>query len=122
MIRLHNVCLALLVMIATPVWPQTESMQPTGNARETTAATVDHPEDRMQTPPPVTGQNFPTGFASEERTSYLRFGVVFTPAYTDNVLPGVGTSPISDMSYSVGPTVAFEKHTQRMNGTVTYAP
>jgi len=109
-------------MIATPVWPQTDSMQPTGNARETTAATVDHPEDRMQTPPPVTGQNFPTGFASEERSSYLRFGVVFTPAYTDNVLPGVGTSPISDMSYSVGPTVAFEKHTQRMNGTVTYAP
>lgn len=123
MIRLHYFCLALLVMVTTPVWPQADTAQPAGAAAgPTTEPAVDHPEDRMQTPPPVTGQNFPIGFASEERANYLRYGVVFTPAYTDNVLPGSGIHPIGDMSYTVAPTVAIDEHTPRTNWTATYAP
>lgn len=108
-------------MIAAPIWSQTD-MQQTGTTGPTTEQTVDHPEDRMQTPPPVTGQNYPTAFASEERANLLRYGVVFTPAYTDNALPGVGTRPVSDISYSVAPTVAIDERTPRMNWTATYAP
>lgn len=78
----------------------------------------------MQTPPPVTGQTYPTAFASEERANYLRYGVVFTPAYTDNALGGGGSTshPVSDISYSVAPTLAIDERTPRMQWVATYAP
>jgi hypothetical protein len=78
----------------------------------------------MQTPPPVTGQTYPTAFTSEERANYLRYGVVFTPAYTDNALGGGGTTthPVSDVSYSVAPMLAIDELTPRMHWVATYAP
>ena len=64
----------------------------------------DTSEDRMITPPPVSGQTYPIALGSEERSNYLRAGVFFTGAYTDNVLGnGANGSPVSDESYSVAP-------------------
>ena len=37
----------------------------------------------MKTPPPVSGQSYPTQVTSEERSNYLRAGVAFTSAYTE---------------------------------------
>jgi hypothetical protein len=76
----------------------------------------------MQAPPPVTGQNYQTAFTSEERANYLRYGVVFTPGYTDNALGGTSSHPVSDVSYSVAPTVAIDESTSRMHWIATYAP
>lgn len=112
--RLYLISVVLLAMVALPLLAQTDAAGQ--------SATVDHPEDRMQTPPPVTGQNYPTAFTSEERANYLRYGIVFTPAYTDNALGGSGSHPVSDVSYSVAPTVAIDERTSRTQWIATYAP
>jgi hypothetical protein len=82
----------------------------------------DHPEDRMQTPPPVSGQVFPTVITSEERANYLRYGASFTTAYTDNALGAVNGTPVSDVGYSVAPMIALDESTTRLHWTATYAP
>ena len=81
-----------------------------------------HPEDRMQTPPPVGTQSYPMAFTSEGRANYLRYGVVFTSAYTDNALGSVNGHPVSDVSYSVAPMVALDESTARLHWIAMYAP
>jgi len=78
--------------------------------------------DRMMTPPPVSGQTYPIALSSQERSNYLRAGVSFTSAYTDNVLGGVSGYPVSDISYSVAPIIALDETTTRMHTLVSYAP
>lgn len=82
----------------------------------------DSSADRMLTPPPVSGATYPTVFAAEERSNYLRGGVTFTTAYSDNVLGATDTNPVSDVSYSVWPTIALDETTSRMHTVLTYAP
>jgi len=132
--RFQVICISLFVLIAVPMWSQVETTaQPGSTAQQDSGAqqgsiapgsaqNFDHPEDRMQAPPPVTGQNYPTAFTSEERANYLRYGVVFTSAYTDNALGGTGSHPVSDISYSVAPTVAIDESTSRMHWIASYAP
>jgi hypothetical protein len=76
---------------------------------------------RMLTPPPVSGESYPLSFA-EERSNYLRGGVTFNTAYSDNVLGATSTTPISDVSYSVWPTLALDETTSRLRMLLTYAP
>jgi hypothetical protein len=78
--------------------------------------------DPMLIPPPVSGQVFPTLFTSEERSNYLRGGLAFTSAYTNNALGSVNGEPVSDIAYSVFPTVALDETTPRMHTLVNYAP
>lgn len=122
MIRLQIICAALLTFAAMSSWAQTESQPVGAGAIPPAEQAVDHPEDRMQTPPPVTGQNYPMAFASEERANYLRYGVVFTPAYSDNLLGDASNHQVSDVSFSVAPTVAIDERTPRMQWVATYAP
>ena len=132
--RFQVICIALFGLFAMPMWSQVETTsQPGSSAQQDSAAqpasatpspelSFDHPEDRMEAPPPVTGQNYPTAFASEERANYLRYGVAFTSGYTDNALAGTGSHPVSDISYSVAPTVSIDESTSRMHWVATYAP
>ena len=76
----------------------------------------------MQTPPPVTGASYPTGVIAEERTNYLKYGVVFTTAYSDNALAGISSNPVSDISYSVAPTIALDATTPRWHWGGGYSP
>jgi hypothetical protein len=76
----------------------------------------------MLTPPPVSGQAYPLWFTSEERANYLRGGVTFNTAYSDNVLGSTSASPVSDVSYSVWPTIALDETTSRLHAVLTYAP
>src|SRR5208282_3667035 len=78
--------------------------------------------DQMLTPPPVSGQSFPTSFTSGERSNYLRGGLAFTSAYTDNALGSVNGQPVSDVSYSVAPFIALDETTPRLHVVSTYAP
>jgi len=78
--------------------------------------------DRMMTPPPVSGQTYPTAFTSEERANYLRGGLSFTSVYFDNALGAVNGHPVSDISYSVAPTVALDETTPRTKLSLIYAP
>jgi len=79
-------------------------------------------DDRMQTPPVVSGLAYPIALTSQERSNYLRGGLSFTSAYSDNVLGGVGGHPVSDVSYSVAPVVAMDQTTSRLHWTASYAP
>ena len=80
--------------------------------------------DRMLAPPLVSGQAFPMSPTSQERSNYLEGGVTFLGAYSDNVLGATTPSgtPVSDISYSVAPTVALDETTSRLHWTLAYAP
>src|SRR5580658_9978857 len=84
----------------------------------------DNDEAPMLTPPVVSGQSYPVTTASQERANYLRGGVTFSSAYSDNVLGSTApnSAPVSDESYSVWPTVALDETTTRLHWTLNYAP
>jgi hypothetical protein len=122
--RRQQICLGVVVLIAVPLWSQVENSTPPDSPTQdnSTQTSLDHPEDRMHTPPPVSGQAFPTVVTSEERTNYLRYGAAFTTAYTDNALGALNGTPISAVSYSIAPTIAWDQSTARVHWTATYAP
>jgi hypothetical protein len=59
-----------------------------------------------------------------ERSNFLRGGVTFSAGYTDNAVGSTGpnSKPLSDVSYSVWPTIALDETTTRLHWTVQYAP
>jgi hypothetical protein len=134
--RFESIGIGLILLITAPVWSQTENTSSqSAPASDATNATVqpaaaygmqqdwnNSDEDRMQAPPVVNGQAFPVEFTSEERSNYLRFGVLVTSAYTDNATVSADGQPVSDVSYSVAPSLALDDTTVRLHTLVTYAP
>src|ERR1039457_1383820 len=104
----------LALLMATPAWSQVDT-----NITEPASPINDSP---MLTPPPVSGQTYPTAPTSESRSNYLRYGLAFTTAYSDNVLGGSSPTPVSDVSYSIWPTIAFDKTTSTLHSVLTYSP
>jgi hypothetical protein len=74
----------------------------------------------MQTPPPVSGEPFPTITGFETRSNYLEPGLTIETSYNDNLLPDYAADPISTMGYSIRPSLAFDKVTPRLHQTWTY--
>src|SRR5271156_639740 len=105
---LIRVCLSLTLLAALPVWSQVGTSGTGGSA--------------MQTPPPVSGEVYPMGVGSEGRSNYLNAGVVLTTAYNDNLLAGTGSTPISDVGYTISPTIALDQTTPRLHQTLSYSP
>jgi hypothetical protein len=139
MARMFNpVWLGLLLMASVPAWPQPawpQDDKPSVPAPAVSAPILSAPmdgdnsngnnsasENRMLTPPPVSGESYPVAFTSEERANYLRAGVTFSTAYSDNVLGSTSGTPVSDVSYSVWPTIALDETTSRLHALLTYAP
>ncbi len=119
--------------LGTPVWAQTDNppAQPpvpamVGVDNSSAPADTYNPEtsgDRMMTPPPVSGQTYPVSLSSEDRSNYLRGGLSFIGAYSDNVLGTVVNGhPVSDESYSIAPMIALDKSTPRLHLLLSYAP
>ncbi|MGB0038207.1 MAG: hypothetical protein WBQ00_04855, partial [Terriglobales bacterium] len=54
------------------------------------------------------------------RSNYLRYGLSFTSAYSDNTLGGA--TPVSDVSYSILPTIALDETTPTLHSVLTYNP
>jgi hypothetical protein len=123
MIRILQICVGLSILGATFLWAQVDATasQP-APAFGATGDVAESANDQMAPPPPVSGRNFVTAPASSERFNYLRLGIVFNTAYTDNAQGGVNGHPISDLSYSVAPTIALDEATTRMHALLTYAP
>jgi hypothetical protein len=105
----RRICLSLALLVATPAWSQGIGVN-----------TAD--ESQMMTPPPVNGQAYPAVVGSEERSNYLRAGLIFNTAYSNNVLGDVGINPVSDVSYSIFPTIAIDQSTSRLHWMMTYGP
>jgi hypothetical protein len=117
--HLKQICVGLLMLTAAPLWAQSS----TGTTQTEPVVTApNNADDRMLTPPPVSGQIYSTAFSSEERSNYLRGGIVFTTAYTDNALGPLAGYPISDISYSIAPMVTLDESTSRLGSLLTYAP
>lgn len=124
--------LVLSLSLGTPLLAQTDNapaQQPApamaggeNNAAVPEEYNPDSSGDRMMTPPPVSGQTYPITLGSQERSNFLLGGLSFTTAYTDNALAGLTAHPISDISYSVFPTVALDETTSRSHFDVAYAP
>jgi hypothetical protein len=130
--KLNPFWLGPALLVAMPVWCQ----QPVG-APDPTMAPPANPAaspdvgsdtapvnsgDRMVTPPPVSGQSYPTASVSQERSNYLRGGLLFTTAYSDNAVGLVNGHRESDVSYSVAPTLAIDETTSRTHFVMSYAP
>lgn len=126
--RVGLAVLAFGSVLALPGWAQTDNTpasQSTGVDNTPASASSDNAvvsNDRMLTPPPVSGQTYPMALSSEERSNYLRGGLNFTSAYTDNALGGLNATPVSDVSYSVYPSISLNESTSRMHSEFTYAP
>ena len=115
----QQVCIGLLLLPAATLWSQVDN---TPAAPVPALVGPESTSDQMLTPPPVSGQSFPTSSTSEERSNYLRGGMAFTSAYTDNALGSVNGQPVSDVSYSVAPFIALDETTPRLHVVSTYAP
>ena len=107
----------LILLTTVPLWSQDDAGAPV-------AATVVPvaPDTPMLTPPPVSGEAYPLAQAFESRSNFLRAGVAFSAAYSDNILGGVAGKPVSDTNYSVWPTIALDETTTRAHSVLTYAP
>jgi hypothetical protein len=117
------ICTGLIFAAIAPAWAQEEDRVPpatTPFAPSDNSPVAD--SDRMTPPPPVTGQQYPVVLGSQERSNYLRGGVVFMTAYADNALGSVGGTPLSDVSYSVAPFLSIDETTTREHLVVSYAP
>lgn len=75
----------------------------------------------MRTPPPVSGEPYPTATGSETRSNYLRGGVSFETAYNSD-LQYVAAHPIADFNYSIQPSITIDQATSRFHETLTYSP
>jgi hypothetical protein len=123
----ETISVGMVLLAAAPVWSQ-EQQQRTVPVPAVTGpisdilTSSDNGTDRMLTPPPVSGQSYPTAPTAEERSNYLRGGLAFTTAYTDNALGSLTTEPVSDVSYSVAPFIELDETTPRLQSVLTYAP
>lgn len=109
---LNRACLIVILFAAIPLWSQ--------ETNDTEATTTADTDSQMMTPPPVSGASYPSTYAGAERSNYLRAGLSFNTTYTDNI--SGGTNPLSDISYSVWPTIGLDKSTARLHLTFTYSP
>jgi hypothetical protein len=124
--RLGWILLGSILLASAPVWSQDQQRAVpapavTGPVIEPSSSS-DSSADRMLTPPPVSGATYPLALTSEERSNYLRGAITFSTAYSDNVLAAADTNPVSDVSYSVWPTISLDETTPRMHAVLTYAP
>ena len=98
-----------LAALSVPLWAQTDASQASsGNGA-------------MIRPAPVGGAAYSLGFASEERSNYLRGGLTFQSAYDDDVYSN-GTVPVGSASYSIYPTVGLDVARPRTSFSLLYSP
>jgi hypothetical protein len=121
----ETITVGLVLLAAAALWSQDEQRPlpaPAATGPISSDVSTNEDADRMQTPPPVSGQSYPTSFSSGERSNYLRGGLAFTSAYTDNAVASVNGTPLSDVSYSIAPFVTLDETTPRLHMGLTYAP
>jgi hypothetical protein len=111
---LIRVFVGMILLAVYPLWAQsgveTAGSGPGGNG------------GGMLTPAPVSGDGYSMGFTSETRSNYLRGGLIFSTAYDSEVTTGTSGQPISDVSYSIWPTISLDETRPRFHWTLSYSP
>lgn len=109
-----RVFLTLTLLAVVPVWAQVEPSASGGTSESSDS-------QPMLTPPPVSGQDFPTEVGAEEQSNYLRGGLVFDSSYVDNLYAG-SANAVSEKIYTILPTVSFDQTLPRQHVLLTYSP
>jgi hypothetical protein len=117
--RSRYIGLGLILLAAATGWAQAGNPAPVAAAG---VADTPNTTDLMLTPPPVGGEAYPVVFSSETKSNYLRGGLTFDTAYSDNVLTAADGKPVSDVSYSVWPTIQIDQTRPRLHWSLAYAP
>jgi hypothetical protein len=110
---LARICFALLLVACVPAWCQEDASK----VEIGSASDQDAP---MLVPPPVSVMAYSTTFKGETESNILSGGLGFTTAWSSNV--AWGTQPVSDVIYSLFPTLALDKTTYRSHLVLDYAP
>jgi hypothetical protein len=76
----------------------------------------------MQMPAPVSGEGYSMGFTSEPRSNYLRGGLAFSTAYDSDATNGSNGQAVSDVSYSIFPTISLDQTRSRLHWVLSYSP
>jgi hypothetical protein len=106
---IRRIVVILAFVTAVPIWAQV-STPDAGN------------ESPMVAPPPVSGQAFSSHPTSEERSNYLTIGLMGEVAYVSNVLPGSASVPVNDETYSIRPSLSFDRSSLRLRESFSYNP
>jgi len=114
---LIRVFVGISLLAAWPLWAQDAT---SGGAEA--AATAPTSDGAMLTPAPISGQGYSMGFTSETRSNYLRGGLMFSTAYDSDATTGTNGQPISDVSYSIFPTISLDQTRSRLHWVFNYAP
>jgi len=120
-----KICVGLILLTNACLWSQVDTNLPQPAAVDNEGNPTNNPDNndnRMVTPPPVSGQEYPTAFAAAERSNYVTGGLAFTGAYTDNALGSITGNPVSDVSYSIAPFIGLNETTSRLHWDLNYAP
>lgn len=122
--RFELTCVLAVALATGHAWAQEDSAPQRQPAPALSGVdnSVEITDDRMTTPPAVSGQAYPIVLTSQERSNYLSGGLSFTSAYSDNALGAVNGTPVSDVSYSIAPTIALDESTTRLHTVLSYAP
>jgi len=76
----------------------------------------------MELPPPVSVKAYPKATGGETRSNYISGWLDLQTSYIDNLYPGTGSKPISEMTYSIQPTITIDQTTSRQHRMLTYSP
>jgi hypothetical protein len=102
----------ILLLAAWPLWAQ-------GGAETAGSGSSG---GGMVTPAPVSGEGYSMGFTSETRSNYLRGGLMFSSAYDSEATIGTNGQPVSDVSYSIFPTISLDQTRSRLHWVLSYSP
>jgi len=111
---IRRVILGLLLLAAYPVLAQVEPSASGGNPDTTNSGD-------MMTPPPVSGQSYPTEVGAEEQSNYLRGGMTFNTSYIDNLYAG-SSAAVAETTYTILPTILYDQVLPRQHISFTYRP
>lgn len=110
-----KIILFLTLVVTAPVFAQVQPSA-TGTPPEV------YDDVKMSIPPPVTGEPYPYEVGGEVRTNYISGDVLFETAYDDNVYAGNISKPVSDTTFTVLPTISYDRSEPRQKETFTYSP
>jgi hypothetical protein len=112
-----RILVGLILLAVSPVWAQIAAsgaeVAATGSGASATA---------MMTPAPISGDGYSMGFASETRANYLHGGLVFGSTYDDGATISANGQPVSDVSYSIWPTISLDQTHSRLHWDLSYSP
>jgi hypothetical protein len=109
---LKRIVFSLALCAAVPGWSQVSTTY--GGVGLTTT-------DQMQTPPPVSGQAYPSAVGAETHSNFLRASFNLTTGFSDNVL-GYNVYPVNDVFWTMYSNLSIDKSTARMHLTLNYNP